>query len=172
MFLLCKFRLAVLFLVLVGTVGCDQASKHIARAQLAQHGSVLLPGGFGELRLAENSGSFLSLGDSLPEPMRLALLTIGVGMGLLGLLAYLALSNRIDPLAFIGFALVWAGGTSNLIDRITRHGLVSDFIFLRVGPLHTGIFNAADVVIMIGVAVVAVHLWKQRHEVAVQSSSK
>ena len=156
-----KLRLALLLAVLLGAVGCDQTSKHFARTELGQFGSVTLPGGFGELRLAENAGSFLSLGASLPEPWRLGLLTIGVGLGLLCLFAYLAGSARLSWICFLGLALVWAGGTSNFIDRLTRKGLVTDFVFLRVGPFHTGVFNAADVLIMIGLAALAYDLWRR-----------
>jgi lipoprotein signal peptidase len=39
---------------------------------------------------------------------------------------------------------------------------VSDFIFIRIGPFHTGIFNVADMVIMTGCAVFAWDLWSQR----------
>jgi signal peptidase II len=167
-----KFRLFLLLLVLVCAVGCDQTSKHIARTELKHLGSVTLPGGFGEFRLAENPGSFLSLGDSLPEPLRLALLTVGVGLGLIGLLAYLAGSARLSRYSFIGLALIWAGGTSNLIDRVTREGLVTDFIFIRVGPLHTGVFNSADVMITIGMAVLVCDLWKRSHLRSPQTPTK
>ena len=165
-----KFRLVILLLVLGCTVGCDQTSKHFARIRLGESGFVTLPGGFGELRLAQNPGSFLSLGASLPESLRLTLLTFGVGAGLCGILIYLVVSCRLRWLSFAGLALVWAGGTSNLIDRITRHGRVSDFIFIQVGPFHTGIFNVADVVIMLGFAALAWELWKQRHNPASEKS--
>jgi len=159
-----KSRLIVLMLILVCTVGCDQTSKHIARTELNHGGFITLPGGFGEFRLAENPGSFLSLGTSLPDPLRLGLLTVGVGVGLLALLGYLTRGAQLSLYSFIGLALVWAGGTSNLIDRVARHGLVTDFIFIQVGPLHTGIFNAADVMIMIGVTLPVYGLWKRRNE--------
>src|SRR5215469_13419179 len=131
-----KLRLAILLLTLVGTAGCDQTSKHIARSELGQTGFVRLPGDLGELRLAENPGSFLSLGHSLPTSLRITVFTIGAGVAMLGLLAYLAFWCRLSLLSFAGLGLVWAGGISNLIDRVTRHGLVSDFIFLRVGPFQ------------------------------------
>ena len=149
-----KLRLAVLLGVLACTVGCDQTSKHIARATLSQLGAVEFPGGLGEFRLAENPGSFLSFGASLPESLRVGLFTIGIGAGLLVLLPYLARSSRLNWLSFLGLALAWAGGMSNLIDRVTRHGLVTDFVFLRVGPLHTGVFNAADLMIVAGLVAV------------------
>ncbi len=167
-----KIRLAVLLLALVCTVGCDQTSKRMARRELGGLSSITLPGGFGELRLAENPGSFLSLGDSLPDRLRLPLFTIGIGVGLIGLLVYLAAGCRLSWLSFGGLALVWAGGTSNWIDRLTRHGQVSDFIFLRIGPFHTGIFNVADVVVMIGITLLAFELWRRRHKQETKQPTK
>jgi signal peptidase II len=154
-------RLSILLLVLGCTAGCDQTSKHFARSALNHFGSVTLPGGFAELRLAENPGSFLSLGDSLPKSLRMALFTVGTGVCLLGLFAYLV-HTRIGRCNFIGLALIWAGGTSNLIDRIARQGLVTDFAFIRVGPFHTGIFNVADVMVLLGLAVLLRGYWKRR----------
>jgi signal peptidase II len=159
-----KLRLVILFSLLGCTVGCDQTSKHIARMQLSRLGSFTLPGGLGEFRLAENPGSFLSLGDSLPDSLRLAVLTVGVGVGLLCLLGYLVISTPSSWVSFIGWGVVWAGGMSNLMDRTLRQGRVTDFIFISVGPLHTGIFNAADLAIMIGIAAIGLGLWNQRHE--------
>ena len=153
-----EIRLSILLLVLGCAAGCDQTSKHLARSGLDHFDSVTLPGGFAELRLAENPGSFLSLGDSFPKPLRLAMFTVGTGVCLLGLFAYLV-HARLSRYNFIGLALIWAGGTSNLIDRITRHGLVTDFVFIRVGPFHTGIFNVADVMVMLGFAVLFYNHW-------------
>jgi len=157
-----KLRFGLLLLVLGCTVGCDQTSKHIARIELDRLGSIALPGHFGELRLAENPGSFLSLGESLSAPMRTAFLTIGVGVGLFGLLAYLVNRRGLSWLAFTGLAMAWAGGMSNLIDRIFREGSVTDFIIIRIGPLHTGVFNLADVVILLGLATLICDLWRRR----------
>ncbi len=39
---------------------------------------------------------------------------------------------------------------SNLFDRLVRHGFVTDFMVVQVGPFHTGIFNAADFNILLG----------------------
>jgi signal peptidase II len=52
----------------------------------------------------------------------------------------------------IGVWLVFAGGASNWVDRVVR-GSVVDFMNVGIGPLRTGIFNVADVAIMVGVAV-------------------
>ena len=159
-----KFRLVCLLLTLGCTVGCDQTSKHVARRELGALGSITLPMGLGELRLAENPGSFLSLGDSFPERLRLPLFTAGVGVGLVGLLVYLCAGHRLSWQSFAGLALAWAGGTSNWIDRLTRHGHVSDFIFLRIGPFHTGVFNVADMVIMAGVTLFVYDVWRRQRK--------
>ncbi|MDB6123974.1 MAG: signal peptidase Aspartic peptidase family [Pedosphaera sp.] len=151
-------RLMVILLLLLLTVGCDQTSKHFARVQLSQSGSVTTPGGFLEFSLAENPGAFLSLGASLPGSLRIFLLTLGVGLGLSILFVQLTLSSRFASLTFFGLALIGAGGMSNLLDRIVRHGLVTDFAIVRIGPFHTGIFNWADLVVMVGITVVLASL--------------
>ena len=104
-----KLRLAFLMVLLVCTIGCDQTSKHIARAGLRQMDSVTLPGGLVELKLAENPGSFLSLGALLPESARFAFFTLGFGVGLVALLTYLTSRARIELTRFIGLSLVMAG---------------------------------------------------------------
>lgn len=157
-----KLRLSCLIVLLVCTVGCDQTSKHFARVQLSKSDAFTLSGSLIELRLAENPGSFLSLGALLPNPARLIVFTMVVGIGLLGLAAYLVCRARLDWWRFIGLSLVLAGGMSNLLDRLLRHGLVTDFITIRAGPFHTGVFNAADVMIMLGVGVIVYTLWRKR----------
>lgn len=166
-----KIRFFILLLVLVCAAGCDQASKHFARSALVHSGPVALPGGFGELLLAENPGSFLSLGDALPNSLRLAIFTVGTGAFMLGLFAYLV-GTRGGRYRFIGLMLIWAGGTSNLIDRIVRHGRVTDFLVIHVGPIHTGVFNAADVMIMAGTAILLYHYWKRWQSRVPQSPAK
>ena len=148
--------------LLLCTVGCDQTSKHLARAKLRHEGAVALAGGLIELRLAENPGSFLSLGALLPEPVRFAVMTLAVGVCLAGLAAYLIRGVRIGALRFIGLSLALPGGMGNLLDRILRGRLVTDFAVIHIGPFHTGVFNVADALIMIGVAVSVCTFRKRR----------
>jgi len=145
-------RFAVLIFVLIGTAGCDQVAKQLARRELSNSGSRPLAGGVVEFTLAENPGAFLSLGGSLPEQAR-SFLSFGLAFGLIMLLFFLLRSSGLDIICFLALSLAWAGGISNLIDRFARHGLVTDFIVLRVGPCHTGIFNFTDLAIVIGIVV-------------------
>ncbi len=145
-----KLRVALLASVLLCTVGCDQTSKHLARTVLSHERSVTLPGRVVELQLADNPGSFLSSGALLPNPARFLVFTVGVGLGLTALAAYLTGCARISIARFLSLVLVLAGGTGNLLDRVLRDGLVTDFAVIHIGPFHTGVFNIADVLIMIG----------------------
>jgi signal peptidase II len=145
-------RLALMTLFLVCTAGCDHLTKHLARTRLPQSPHILASNRIIEFTIAENPGAFLSMGASLPDQTRIAL-TVCVGLGLAALVTYLIRKPHLGLLPSIGLALIAAGGLSNLIDRIARGGLVTDFIVIRAGPLHTGIFNLADFAIVIGATV-------------------
>jgi signal peptidase II len=157
-----KLRFALLAGVLLCTVGCDQTSKHLARTVLSYERSVVLPGRVVELQLADNPGSFLSVGAVLPNPARFVVFTLGVGIGLTALAAYLTGCARISTARVLSLALVLAGGTGNLLDRVLRDGFVTDFAVIHIGPLHTGVFNVADVLIVSGGAVMVWTFRKSR----------
>lgn len=133
-------------------LAADQWTKHLARVHLQQKNEVLhYAGNVLTLIYAENSGAFLSLGAELPEIVRRFVLDGIVGIGL-AVAAWVLFTGRMsgkwDELAL---ALIIAGGAGNLIDRIRNHGRVTDFIYLAAGPLHTGVFNVADMGITSGV---------------------
>ena len=60
--------------------------------------------------------------------------------------------------AELGLVLFTAGGASNWIDRVLR-GSVVDFLNLGIGPLRTGVFNMADVAIMLGAGLFVLGEW-------------
>jgi signal peptidase II len=137
--------------IVLSTVACDRASKHLAQQRLA--------GGPGHSYLAdtlrvqytENRGGFLSLGADLPPRVRSAVFTVGT-LALLGMVAAVLGRRSTAGATAIGLSLLWAGGASNIVDRLTR-GAVVDFLNVGIGPLRTGIFNVADVAITAGIAV-------------------
>jgi signal peptidase II len=59
-------------------------------------------------------------------------------------------SKAVDRIGVTALALIFAGGTSNLGDRIVYGGYVVDFVQMGIGPLRTGVFNIADMAIMAG----------------------
>lgn len=141
----------VLLLAMVALiVCCDQVSKKIVRTKIADHESITLIKDHFILTKVENTGAFLSAGNDLPTPIRFTLLTIMpilvLGYGLF----YLLYKNNLPKTMQIGLCFLIGGGIGNVYDRVL-FGSVTDFLHIDFGLFRTGIFNLADVFIMIGI---------------------
>jgi signal peptidase II len=143
-------RAGLVLLIMTACVICDQATKYIAKSYLMEHPMISVLGDTMRVQYAENDGAFLSLGASLPQKTRMFIFTVGVSLLLISVLIYLLFASGIDAVAVISLSMVTGGGLSNLLDRIIYKGHVFDFLNLGVGGLRTGVFNAADLAIMIG----------------------
>ncbi len=73
---------------------------------------------------------------------------IVVGLVVVVPITFLCLARQVEPLDRVAGALLVAGGTGNLIDRITS-GAVTDFLDLHWRGLHWPAFNLADVFIVL-----------------------
>ena len=143
-------RPVLIVLLVLATIGCDQATKTIARARLADKGTVFVVDTVLVLRYVENEGAFLSLGVGLPRPLR-TLAFIAFPLVALGIMtAYILRARNREWMTLAAFSFIVGGGMGNLIDRLFRDGRVSDFINLGIGQLRTGIFNVADLSILAG----------------------
>lgn len=155
-------RLLLLSAVLGLSVGCDQATKVVALATLQGKPSHSYLGDLFRLTFATNDGAFLSLGARLPPAARFWVLTVAVGLLLLGIVAYTALTAKLNPLQVSGYAMIAGGGLSNWMDRARNGGSVVDFMNLGIGTsLRTGIFNVADLAIVVGIGFLVYAGWKQ-----------
>jgi signal peptidase II len=150
---------ATLLLATAATVGCDRLTKHLATDALAGAPGRSFFGGAVQLEYAENPGAFLGLGATWPPGIRLAVLTACTALGLV-VIAAIARRVRAMP-ARVGLGLIAGGALSNLADRLAA-GSVVDFLYLELGPLHTGVFNVADVAIVVGGALVVAFAQAQR----------
>jgi signal peptidase II len=142
-------RIALLFIVLL-TIALDQETKVMARTSLMnsfpRHYAGVLT-----LMHTENPGAFLSLGSTLPPNVRHLIFDGLVSIALLAA-AFVLFSGRLPPGPDdVAIAFIIGGGAGNLIDRFRLNGRVTDFIYLQAGPLHTGVFNIADMAITGGV---------------------
>jgi signal peptidase II len=145
-------RIAALLLVLLTTVGCDQATKSMAQEHLSDSPPIIFLNGIFRLQYAENSGAFLSLGSGFSDEAQHWIFTVAVAVILSAALIFaLRESLRASTLVIWGFALFLGGGIGNLIDRVTNDGHVIDFMNVGIGNLRTGIFNVADMALMAGV---------------------
>ncbi len=109
-------------------------------------------GGFFQFIYAENPGAFLGLGGGWSRPVRFVIFAIVVLLGLGGMLWYL-IKKEDSRINLFAYSFILAGGCGNLWDRMVHDkGHVVDFMLIEVwGPLRTGVFNVADVAIVIGV---------------------
>jgi signal peptidase II len=143
-------RILVIFLVTLSCVGCDQGTKLLASEylprQMASYLNDILRLGY-----TENSGAFLGLGNNLSEQARFWIFVVLVGTFLLALFVYLVSNSKQNLASLIALSLVFSGGISNFYDRVVNNGAVIDFLNIGIGSIRTGIFNVADIAIMLGV---------------------
>ncbi|MBC7417651.1 MAG: signal peptidase II [Pedobacter sp.] len=146
---------AVLIFLLLLNIGCDQVSKHIVRDRISDYEHISVIKDHFTLTKVQNSGAFLSLGDEMPYIFRLIILT-GIPLIFLSYGLYYLFANRNLPMLMqIALCFLIGGGIGNLYDRIV-HGSVTDFMHMNFTIFQTGVFNFADVSIMIGVGILLV----------------
>lgn len=147
-------RLRWLWLTL-GVVFLDRASKAwIESRQLSFFPHTVIPNFF-EISYSRNPGiAFSYFADSSPTAVRLLL--IAGTVVIIGVIAWLLVASRqLTSLGAAGLALLLAGATGNVTDRII-HGSVTDFlqVWLRFLPWHIfnpwPTFNVADSAVTIG----------------------
>ena len=143
-------KLILIVFVLFLCVGCDRATKVVAKNYLASSPAMSFMGDVFRLQYAENKGAFLSLGAKLPEKAGFWFLIIVPGLFLSGILGYICFAKSLRSGQLMAFTLIVGGGLGNLYDRIFNNGSVIDFMNIGIGFVRTGIFNVADVVIMAG----------------------
>ncbi|WP_073135105.1 signal peptidase II [Chryseolinea serpens] len=155
------FNILLILVVLVSNVGCDQVSKAIARNSLGDHQTVSLVNDHLKLLKVENKGAFLSLGSALPVFLRIILLNILplVVLGLTGF--YVFTRTNLSRMTTIGTCFVIGGGLGNIYDRMI-YGSVTDFLHIDFVIFQTGVFNLADVSIMVGAFVIVLDVVRQR----------
>ncbi|MBL4823310.1 MAG: signal peptidase II [Colwellia sp.] len=144
-------RILTILVVTLSCVGCDQgtkvlASEYLPKGQMTSYLNDILRIGY-----TENIGAFLGLGNTLSDSARFWIFVVLVGAFLFGLLAYLIQNSKQNLSSLIALSLIFSGGLSNFYDRVVNNGAVVDFLNIGIGSLRTGIFNVADIAIMLGV---------------------
>lgn len=162
-----SLRALILLLIVAVNIGLDQVSKVIVRNQVQEHSYTEIIGDYFTLTRVENTGAFLSLGASASPWIRYTLL-IGLPiLTLLGMLIYTIVKKDMDKITSICMATVVGGGIGNIYDRIL-YGSVTDFLHIKIGAFQTGIFNMADVSVMVGVIVLLLYSFFARKKPAAE----
>ena len=144
------YKILFILFIVFANVGCDQISKKMVRESVDPQERIELVGKKFLLMNVENDGAFLSAGSNLSPALKKILLLVLPSLMLIGALIYLFLQNDLSRIAIIGWSFVIGGGIGNMYDRIL-YGSVTDFFYIDLGGVfHTGVFNMADVSIMVG----------------------
>ena len=114
-------------------------------------------GAYMSLKLAYNYGVAFSMFSFLAEYLKyIQLLMVFAGT------VYLFINKDVFKEYYIPIALLYAGGLSNILDRFTYEGVV-DYFYWHYG-FEFAIFNIADVMINIAVAIIIYKQIKQSRE--------
>jgi signal peptidase II len=155
-------KVLIILAIVMTSVGCDQTAKMIAKTELDFNVSRSFFRGVVRFQYAENTGAFLSLGAHLPPIVRAAAVLLMAMVLFAGFGALLVRAHRLRTALMIAYSLILAGAFGNLVDRVFNDGKVIDFLVVGIGPVHTGIFNLADVLIMGGVALVFLTMFRHK----------
>lgn len=150
-------RKIVIVLLVVLNIGCDQVSKNLVRERVSEDETIQLMDDYFIMTKVENSGAFLGLGSELPEWLRVGLLLVIPALMMVGLLIFIWLKRKQPLMEAIGMSFVIGGGIGNVFDRIA-YGSVTDFFHIDLGWARTGIFNMADVSVMVGVGLLLLNM--------------
>jgi signal peptidase II len=158
-------RNLLILLLLASNIGCDQISKSIVRQRIDFNDRISVIGKYVTLTKVENSGAFLSLGNSLPRSAYIILMVV-LPLAVIGyLLFYLFNKKNIPALLIIGICFVASGGLGNIFDRII-YGHVTDFLHFDFVIFQTGIVNLADISVTAGFIILLYELSSRRRNLS------
>ncbi|MFT5166697.1 MAG: signal peptidase II [Saprospiraceae bacterium] len=145
-------RIAFVLITLIVNILLDQWTKGIAIEKLMGEPSTYYMNDLFVLTFVENDGAFLSLGSDLNPTLQLVLLKALPVLMLSLLTFYTFFSKELNRYQILALSFILGGGISNIYDRLL-FGKVVDFMNMGIGSLRTGIFNFADVSIMVGIGI-------------------
>ncbi len=153
-----KNRYALLAAIALPVIILDQATKLLIVRSLGMNGMITVIADFFDLVHARNQGA--AFGILRDSSIRLPFLIM---VSLAAVVVILIVYRKLRPdqkLAAASLSLVLAGAVGNLIDRV-RLGEVIDFLQVHWYQHAWPAFNVADSAICIGVALMAIDLYRE-----------
>ena len=138
--------------ITIPVVVLDQVSKLFVKAHMELYESIPIVRNYFDITYTQNPGAAFSLLAQAAPWVREAFLMLLASAAILVLLVLVVRAERVSVNS-IAFALVLGGAAGNLIDRAVRAQVI-DFIRVHYYDLSFPVFNVADSVITIGVALV------------------
>lgn len=165
------FRYALIFLLLIANISCDQISKSLVREKMFHQEEIAVVSTYLKLIKVENTGAFLSLGNAIPQPFKSIVLSFLPLLFLVIASVYLLTKKTLSLSRVIAISFVIGGGVGNIYDRLV-HGSVTDFLHIDLGFIQTGIFNMADVSIMVGMVMLLIESFIVQNREVLEAKAK
>ena len=148
-------------LIIIVNIALDQITKALTRLYVVPGSKTPIIGNIFTLHNVENTGAFLGMGSDLNPTLRFAIL-LALPLLVLGYVTIHVFKNKaLDKLSLIGFCCIVGGGVANVYDRIV-YGSVTDFFHIDLGGVfRTGIFNFADMSVMLGLGLLLFASFKE-----------
>lgn len=148
-----KAKLTLISIIVILNIIADQVTKVLARKHIEYNEVIEVIGKYLIFTKVENRGAFLGMGSSLSPVMRSILLLVLPAAVMIGLLVYMLRSKDLTKTSLWGLSFIVGGGIGNIFDRIV-YGSVTDMLFIDLQFAHTGIFNVADISVMVGTGLI------------------
>ncbi|MFK8039252.1 MAG: signal peptidase II [Crocinitomicaceae bacterium] len=154
-----KRLIKMLFSVLIifSNISCDQITKNKVRTEISTNETIQVINDNFILTHVENAGAAMSLGENLSPNLKIIVLQVLPLLVMIFLFIYIIKEKKMSKLSMIGISFIIGGGIGNIYDRIL-YDSVTDFMYIEFGAFHTGIFNMADVSVVIGVLLLLLNL--------------
>jgi signal peptidase II len=165
-----SIRNLLILILLVTNVGCDQITKSIVRQRIDYGEKISVIDNFVTLTKVENTGAFLSLGNSLPRLLYKLLMIVIPLIVLIYVVYYLLNSRNLSKLLILGICLITGGGLGNIYDRIL-YGSVTDFLHFDFVIFQTGIVNIADISVTTGFFILIYEILVNRRSLKLNSAN-
>lgn len=157
-----KNRTLLISLIIVFNIALDQVSKFWVRTNVLKKSQSDILGDFFTLHNVENKGAFLGLGSDFNPVLKIILLNVLPVVVITLVLIHIFRDKTLDRFSLVGFACIIGGGIANIYDRIL-YGSVTDFLHIDLGGVfRTGIFNLADVSVMVGMGLLILGNFKKK----------
>lgn len=146
-------RNIILIAIIAVNLFADQITKHFARLHLNFGEYIRVIGDLKifQLTFIENDGAFLSLGSTLPQPLKTWVLVLFPALAIIAGILYLILGKKVSFKQAVCVACIIGGGIGNVWDRAVHQGAVTDFLYFYVNNyIKSGILNVADLSITFG----------------------
>jgi signal peptidase II len=158
-----SLRMLLIFGLILMNVGCDQVSKSVARSNIDARERISVIGEYVILMKTENKGAFLGFLSSMENPILKMIFLIILPIAVLFfILRMIIIDTDLDNYMIFGLCCIIGGGIGNLYDRILYRS-VTDFMHIDLGGVFkTGIFNMADVSVMLGTGLLILSFIKRK----------